>query len=46
MVEHTAQDGMTVLVSDLNREEAPKTAARFRAGGLDVGKRSRQHKLY
>jgi 3-oxoacyl-[acyl-carrier protein] reductase len=44
IAEQLAQDGMTVLVSDLDREEAAKTAARFRAAGfsaqpldLDVG---------
>jgi len=36
IAEQLAQDGMTVLVSDLNREEAGKTAARFRAAGLSA----------
>ena len=36
IAEQLAQDGMTVLVSDLNREEAAKTATRFRAAGLSA----------
>jgi 3-oxoacyl-[acyl-carrier protein] reductase len=36
IAEQLAQDGMTVLVSDLNREESAKTAARFRAAGLSA----------
>jgi 3-oxoacyl-[acyl-carrier protein] reductase len=36
IAEQLAQDGMTVLVSDLNREEAGKTAARFRTAGLSA----------
>jgi NAD(P)-dependent dehydrogenase (short-subunit alcohol dehydrogenase family) len=44
IAEQLARDGMTVLVSDLNREEAERTAQRFREAGqsayaveLDVG---------
>lgn len=44
ITEQLARDGMTVRVSDLNREEAEKTAQRFREAGysahpveLDVG---------
>jgi 3-oxoacyl-[acyl-carrier protein] reductase len=36
IAEQLARDGMTVIVSDLNREEASKTADRFRAAGLSV----------
>ena len=36
IAEQLALDGMTVIVSDLNREEADKTAARFKAAGLSA----------
>jgi 3-oxoacyl-[acyl-carrier protein] reductase len=36
IAEQLALDGMTVLVSDINREEAEKTAGRFRDDGLSV----------
>jgi 3-oxoacyl-[acyl-carrier protein] reductase len=36
IAEQLAQDEMTVLVSDLNREEAAKTATRFLAAGLSA----------
>ncbi len=36
IAEQLALDGMTVIVSDLNREEADKTAARFNAAGLSA----------
>jgi 3-oxoacyl-[acyl-carrier protein] reductase len=36
IAEQLAQDGMTGLVSDLDREEAAKTAARLRAAGLSA----------
>ncbi len=34
IAEQLARDGMTVLVSDINMEEAEKTAGRFRDEGL------------
>jgi 3-oxoacyl-[acyl-carrier protein] reductase len=36
IAEQLAEDGLTVLVSDLNRDEAGKTAGRFRAAGLSA----------
>jgi 3-oxoacyl-[acyl-carrier protein] reductase len=36
IAEQLALDGMTVLVSDINREEAGRTAARFREAGLSA----------
>ena len=36
IAEQLARDGMTVLVSDINIEEAEKTAGRFREGGLSA----------
>ena len=36
IAEQLAQDGLTVLVSDLDRQEAGKTAARLRATGLSA----------
>ena len=36
IAEQLARDGMTVLVSDINMEEAEKTAGGFREGGLSA----------
>lgn len=36
IAEQLAQDGMTVLVSDLNETEADRTATRFREGGFNA----------
>lgn len=36
IAEQLARDGMTVLVSDMNLEEAEKTAGRFRDEGLSA----------
>lgn len=36
IAERLAGDGMTVFVSDINKEEAEKTAARFRGDGLSA----------
>jgi NAD(P)-dependent dehydrogenase (short-subunit alcohol dehydrogenase family) len=36
IAEQLARDGLTVLVSDINKEEAEKTASHFRDSGLSV----------